>query len=337
MRAAADGAQRQCSALKARLEAPVLAWSERGVPWQLGGRQQGKPRPRPTAEQVVHAKQRAESLLMLLRLVDEYVPACFVLGFAVRSCHWDGREEHSGVRARHVLMGAVIVLVHLCLGDESSVEYIQALLVALCTWNAWNDRLFGSCYSEEVNEAALSQLSAQLLRDPHLMTEEQASWAYVTMGAAVPGARDTTSHNVSAELRARCATHLRALVSGSTPTVPWMEYATPGPLPVQSTWPWPVETPVSLRMPLTGDLWRDLIVHVQRVLAQPSGRVTPAVLGMLQSLAGRRGAYEAAVANGNVAVFLQRNREPMRYRGPRPRRSTVYAEDRSRGARHPVG
>ena len=87
---------------------------------------------RPSADKVQRARDRMLALEALRLLVEDFAPACFLLGFHVRSCHWAGRERGSAIHARRALQTATLVLVKLCEGGEHWVQYIRCQLSALC-------------------------------------------------------------------------------------------------------------------------------------------------------------------------------------------------------------
>ena len=70
----------------------------------------------------------------------------------------------------------MLLLIKLAEGAEYKVQCVRAIVCALMTWSSWHS---SPPFSEEVNEAALSQLGSQLSNNPAAAMVAQVNQVYM--------------------------------------------------------------------------------------------------------------------------------------------------------------
>ena len=124
-------------------------------------------------------------------LILEWAPACLLLGFYVRQCHWGHWEPGTGAGARDVLLLALALLSRLEGWAERrrTSEYVRTLALALLTWTPWHDGLPAACFSEEPCEAGLGRLGGMCERHPQAVDTADVMDLYLLVQPPQPGER----------------------------------------------------------------------------------------------------------------------------------------------------
>ena len=210
------------------------------------------------------------------RLLYQYIPACYVLGWMVRECHWGSGEVGTGRLPLSLLLRVLHML--LCLGGDEPArqKYFGPTVMALLTWTPWHSTVPGRCYSEEPCEATLSRLASACRNHPQLWTPDDVMDLYVLHGGRSRTYVPLCNRGPPPGQVAECARALRALYSLAQPTVafvPWDSKQTT----TKATTSW------SATVVFPGELWRDmplsyiapLVRHVVKVVcsSQPSVRL----------------------------------------------------------------
>ena len=114
-------------------------------------------------------------------LVLQWAPACLLLGYYVRQCHWDLRTPGTAWQVREALLLSLSLLLRLDDWAERRrmTEYVRTLACAVLCWSPWHDALPACCFVEEVNEAALSRLGQLFERHPQAVTTDEAMDLYL--------------------------------------------------------------------------------------------------------------------------------------------------------------
>ena len=279
---------------------------------------------RPSPDEVRRARDRYLALESLRLLVTDFAPACFLLGYHVRSCNWAGREAGSAIHARRALQTATLVLFKLCQGGEHRVQYIRCLLSALCQWSEWHEQLPGCCFSEEDCEAGLARLAHSLNLHPNAMACEEANHHYLLVPPAAAGARSTGNH----PLQQRYLDQVRQLVGDACDTrrnlvtfLPWQ--ASPNAV-AEAHWPHDAWLPTGVRGCPSREWLEDLILHAQRLLPvqRPWTDDLDQVCG---DELGRRDEATTQAMVDELRAWLAAHPEPQRYRGTDQGRRVPYA------------
>ena len=176
-------------------------------------------------------------------LVDYYCPALFLLGTAVRSCTWDGREPNGGKLAKEILQRCLLLLVHIFDDYGAKVEYVRTLAVALLSWTPWMDKLPGCVFVEESCEALLSRMATRCIGHYTVSSFDGVSDLYQTLPppSMLPKAtRGTLRAGLLSLFWSRC----RRIISNS-PALPFAAWHSKGctfqdEFPVDFTFPSPL-------------------------------------------------------------------------------------------------
>jgi hypothetical protein len=246
-------------------------------------------------------------------LVNEYAPACLVLGWMVRRCYWEGRQRGTGVWARKMLECALLLLCGLLGPRAKYAEYVRSIGAALLSWTAWHDDVPAAAYVEESCEAQLSKLGSALKRNPHATGITDVTSQYVLLGEQDTTEHDASHHPVSSELQRGVNAHLRVFVRDGPSTVPYVPWRSGKSCTVQTKWtvtqhrpssPWSVDND-SVREALNhtcthvhrGRDVSDAVMHLCDDFVQPCAPV---------QLARQTAAFDAQRATGVVAGRLTR-------------------------------
>ena len=113
--------------------------------------------------------------------MDYFCPALFLLGTAVRSCTWDGRQPNGGKLAKEILQRCLVLLVHIFDDYGAKVEYVRTLAVALLSWSPWQDKLPACVFVEESCEALLSRMASRCRSNFTVASFDAVSDLYQTL------------------------------------------------------------------------------------------------------------------------------------------------------------
>ena len=174
---------------------------------------------------------------LMQSLVNVYVPACFAIGWQVRTCSWTGRERGSGRKAKECLMSCFLLLLGL-LGDRAKVsEYVRSLAVALMSWTDWHDSVPAAAYVEEACEAQLSRLSSALKRNPHATGVADVSDIYILLGVPDQALHAAHHHPVSSDLQRAVNDNLLRFTSAGPAVVAHVPWKSSKTCTVTQQWP----------------------------------------------------------------------------------------------------
>jgi hypothetical protein len=90
-------------------------------------------------------------LVMLHRLLFDFVPTLMHLGISVRRCYWEGRATNTGDWVRQLLSDCLTFLV--AVDNRGSSEYIRSLGLTLVYWSPFHSALPAVAFVEEALEA----------------------------------------------------------------------------------------------------------------------------------------------------------------------------------------
>ena len=182
----------------------------------------------------------------LRALLEEWMPLAFLCGRKARACVWAGRARGSGVIAKEVVMTCLLGLLNLRGDRAHTVEYVRMSSVALILWTDWHSSIQGACYSDEPNEACLSQLGRWWKHHPEIKTAQQLADLFLLLPESAP-VRDLPAGSCSRKLFERVVSRVRALISGEVSHVPYVEWVSGGkPCTLQAAWPQPHSFPSSI-------------------------------------------------------------------------------------------
>ena len=124
------------------------------------------------------------------RLVSEYVPALFTIGYLVRQCNWDGRGDSTAPNAQDCMLYSACLMLSLVGDDSWKTEYLRVLSVALVTWQAWHDTLMSAMFSEEIPEASLGRLARTLNANPRVIEAQDVEDVFLLVPTGEMGVKD---------------------------------------------------------------------------------------------------------------------------------------------------
>ena len=257
-----------------------------------------------------------------LRLLSEYLPTVFIVGYLVRECHWseEGRLRGSGTLAREVICMCLLVMEKL-LGERAPMdEYVRCMLVTLVQWRRWGDEVPACCYSEEPNEAMLSRLASECTRNPRLHTVDNLMDLFLTVRPAHPGVHAIECDRPGITLVAETVANLQRL--GSTERCPVTYVPGRGDTNVvtaEDTWPETCPFPETLLSRVDQGVWRGAAERAMRVLLGASV-VTDSIAAALDRRVARRdGPALARVSEAWRAFLTATGGIPAGSGGVRPR------------------
>ena len=249
-------------------------------------------------------QKRLEQALAMELLITQYVPALFVVGHMVRNCNWDSRTAGTGVKAKEVLHQCLHILMKLSGEGAHGVEYIRTILCALMTWTPWHDNLPGCCFSEEINEAALSRLGGLCRRHPNVFSVADTWDLYcqVKPGRSTPkdlsGGVPETLPDIVASNTVTFIQANRVVVT----CVPWFPVKL---LVAQSSWPANWKAPSPIREAVSDVTVRDLCIYTLRTLVGGMNQQNPAVATAMSATFRKRTVEEAAECQGKIVDVMQ--------------------------------
>ena len=202
-------------------------------------------------------------------LLNEFAPACLVLGTMVRQCHWAWHQSGTGRQVRDLLSYCVLLLVRLLEGREQKEEYVRTLGSALLLWTDWHDAVPASWFSEEPNEASLSRLSSLCKRHTqHISTVDvHELWMNVTPGSTEP--HDLHTGGVSRDTAAAVLHHVHQFLRDHGRGVTCLPYNPQGVHKLSSTvadWPESNNFPNTMQRRPTRAQLKSLLTSVRRTL-----------------------------------------------------------------------
>ena len=250
------------------------------------------------------------------RLVNEFAPACLVVGTLVRQCSWVWRQNGTGHRARETLQYCLLLLVRLLEGVEHKREYVRTLSTALLLWSDWHDSIPAAWYCEEPNEAALSRLSSLCKRHTqHVSTRDVHDlWMNVSPGSPAPhdlphgGVPQDTARAVYQHFMQYLAADGRGVTS-----LPWnpqgqfkLSYAI-------ASWPDAFRFPDTLRRRPSSSHLGDLLKYMRRTLHEQR-QISEQFMDALDHAVGRRPESDVEADTRVIQEQLSRDHIPQRYR-----------------------
>lgn len=258
---------------------------------------------------IFQLRKRMEQAIAMELLITQYVPALFVVGHTVRNCNWDSRETGTGVRAKEVLYNCLHILLRLSGEGSHGVEYIRTILCAVMTWTSWHDRLPGCCFSEELNEAALSRLGGLCRKHPHIYTVADTWDLYcqVKPGKSIP---KELSGGVPVKLSEMVISNARAFIQSNrmiVTCVPWFPVKL---LVAQSSWPDDWSAPSPVLEPVDEGHLKDMCRYTLKTLLGGAQVQNPTVDTAMSATFVRRPVDEAAGCQGEIFDLLQGIRVP---------------------------
>lgn len=198
---------------------------------------------------------RRRGLLRILQglqlLLSFFLPAVFRIGFLVRCCTWDGREENSSGSVQRLLEEVLILLVHLLDDQDCKNEYVRTIAVTLATWIPWNSRLPAAAYMEESCEALLSRMSHRCSAHRHLSGFESTFDLYVTLPPP-SRLRKATRGSLREGLVCAFAARIRAIVM-SDGSLPFAAYTSTKQMHAEFEAAFPADFNFPKKLPRHGD------------------------------------------------------------------------------------
>ena len=161
-------------------------------------------------------------LVMLHRLLFDFVPALMHIGISVRRCYWEGRQPNTGNWAKQVISDCMAFLV--AVDNRGSSEYIRSLGLTLLYWSPFHSAMPAVAFVEEALEASLSRLARMLTGSYHADSVSDIGSMYCSLGTANTKRHDLSKPGVSRvytkQLAIRLSKLLDYIVSGTMPYVP---------------------------------------------------------------------------------------------------------------------
>ena len=101
-------------------------------------------------------------------LLDYWLPAAFRIGYLVRSCCWEGRQQGSCDLAHSATGQCLLLMIQLIGSKAANDPYCRTLSCAMLFWQPWHSLLPRVCFVEESNEAMLLRFSHRLDVNRHI-------------------------------------------------------------------------------------------------------------------------------------------------------------------------
>ena len=262
-------------------------------------------------------------------LLEEYAPACLFLGTQVRDCHWKLRQPGTGDHARNALQTAFVILLRLCEGQAHKVEYVRSLAVALSLWSPWHSSLPACCFSEEVNEAALSRLGRACRRNPRAVSTTDVNDLYILVQSGRRGYKKLKPGGVTAAWQSQPERHLDVFISNNAADVacvPWVKRADKKCV-VAGNWPENVTMPPTLTKVDSTDFVSDVVVHHLATMVQ-SQPVHVNTVPAFNDTFNRRPSNTVTALEAALDSFSAWEHQPRRFRSKRPPRPSSSAPPR---------
>jgi hypothetical protein len=201
------------------------------------------------------------------RLLNEYVPAVFLLGKMLRDLNWGCRAAGTGREARRFLTYALLTLRGL-LGDAcSSDEYVRGIGLALIMWTPWHSAIPGCLYTEEYNEAALSRLGQLCRSHPHAITCAEVMDLYLLVEPANQGWHRLHQASVPTNILQRVAQGIVDLVNNGAAGVSFVPWIADRQEPVaQAQWSTTHDWPLTLSDTWTPEAVKETLRAIQVIL-----------------------------------------------------------------------
>ena len=175
------------------------------------------------------------------------------------------------------------------------------------------------CFSEEVNEAALSRLGKACRRNPRAVSTEEVNDLYVLVKPGRRGYKQLRTGGVSAGWQSQLERHLDDFIqrqAGDVPFIPWVKTADKKCV-VQGDWPYTGVFPESLQATDPADLVRDVFHFSVCKLVQGeelNARTTAAYTDTFD----RRPPTVAEQHSAKAENITKWENTPPRFRGRRP-------------------
>ena len=259
-------------------------------------------------------------------LIEEYAPACLYHGTQVRACHWELRAAGTREQARQSLQTAMVLLLRLCHGQAHKVEYVRSTAIALTLWSRWHSAIPGCCFSEEVNEAALSRLGRACRRNPRAVSTNDVNDLYILVQSGRRGYKKLKPGGVTAAWQSQLETHLDVFINNSAADVacvPWVKRADKKCV-VVGNWPEDVSLPPTLSKVDSTDFVSDVIVHHLATMVQ-SQPVHVNTVPAFNDTFNRRPSNNVTALEAALDSFSSWEHQPRRFRSKRPPRPSSSA------------
>jgi hypothetical protein len=175
-------------------------------------------------------------LVMLQRLLFDFVPTLMHLGISVRRCYWEGRAPNTGDWVRQALCGCLTFLV--AVDNRGSSEYIRSLGLTLVYWSPFHSALPAAAFVEEALEASLSRLAKMLIGSYHADTVADIGAMYCSLGRASSRKHDLDKPGLSRVFAKRVGQRLSKLVDHIVcGTMPFVGAGKPHKIAGSRLWP----------------------------------------------------------------------------------------------------
>ena len=226
-------------------------------------------------EGLVAARAAAEMLLQhavaMEALVNQYIPACFVVGHRVRECNWNGRRAGTASHAHDVMAYAFSILLPL-IGPRNApgTEHLRDVTIALLFWEDWHDGLFGCAFSEEGPEASLGRFASTLRANPHVTTVEDACdlWCLVSPGRR--GYKDLRANVPTEGLCDRVRANLRTFLQAPGRVVSYVPWSPDRMCIGEAAWPPEYQPPSRLGSLPGAEYLKNLcLYYIRRMFTSP--------------------------------------------------------------------
>lgn len=144
----------------------------------------------------------------------------FELGYEVRDCYWEHRQEGTGLHVQDLYARMITVLG--CMGETTS-EYARTLAVAYLAWTPLHSKLPAYCYVEEALEASLSRLAEEVSNSHQGVNARSLSAMYMSACRPSDEVHDKMKSHVGATFIGDTATRLKDMLELCTDrTLAWV-------------------------------------------------------------------------------------------------------------------
>ena len=160
------------------------------------------------------AHDKPPVLVALKTLLQDHIPALFIIGERVRECNWSARERATGYVAEQACQYGFLLLLALTFPKEDTMEYIRCMAVHLLSWTSWHTSLPGAAYSEEFGEAMLSRLAQLCCRFRNACTVDEVGDLFLCCVPDLTGqAKDLVASRIPKGYITRVSANMRLLIN----------------------------------------------------------------------------------------------------------------------------
>ena len=159
------------------------------------------------------------------RLVNEYIPALFVVGNAVRNCNWAGRDSGTALDARDAMRFSACMLVSLSADRAKHTEHLRDVCIALMMWQEWHSGLLGAMFSEEKPEALLGRFARALTSHPGAVEAQDLEDVFLQVRTGKPGVHELHARGPTQALVHKVTVRMRDFVASQADGVRFVPWA----------------------------------------------------------------------------------------------------------------